>query len=432
MKNNVVSYSKYIFKLFLLLSLLSFFFVISKGSISSLDTLAYFKMRPNSTAAYPIFLRGLHFLFKDNYLHVVIGIQFSVVISSIYVFVFYFLKHFSLKLYQLALIMILLFYPVVDANVFAINNITTEGLSYAFFLLLVYAAYLLYIKRSMKCYWLLAIITIGLISIRGQFKFLIPLFLITEMILVYKEKRFRAQTFLILFLIPVFTFLLDNGYHKVAHKQYFSTPATWVYLVSSVLFVSEESDEQWLETDEQKQLFKLIQEKFREKKIGLKDHKYYEEPIDYNYYFFQYEYPTICNQTIQRELVKYYLKEKKISSVESYLEKERICKELFFQLIPRNFSKWISLVFQGIVGGVGGVFMLLVYFTLLILLLKKYFESNNYTALFFAFLIMIILCNRVIVSISVHNLTRYFFYTDWISLLMLFLGINLISGKETK
>lgn len=414
---------KLIYYVFTLLSMLSLGFVIFHGPLMYADTRAYFGMWPYVSAGYPFFLRGLHFIFNENYPIVAVAIQYIVVVFSILLFVNYFLSNFRLKKYQYVLLLWLLFYPIFDSNVLAVNNVTTEGLSYALFLQILSVSYLIFVKRALKFYWLLLILSVTLITIRGQFIFLTPLFLLIECLLFYKERKFKFNSIVLILLIPLFTFTIDNVYHRIVQKQFFSTPFTWTALASSMLFVSEESDEKYLDTEEQRAVFNVIHESFRKKKIGYKDHKYHAEPIDYNYYFFHYEFPTICNQTVQQDVVKYF-KANGVSEIQSYLETERIHKQLFFRLLPVNFIKWSGLIFQSIKTGIGGICILLMYLVILIVLLKRYSINGDKICLFLAFILLVILCNRVVVSISVHSLTRYFFYTNWAPVLLLFIGGN--------
>ena len=414
---------------FVVISFMALGFVIKTGPLVYADTRAYFGMWPYVSAGYPFFLRSLHYFFGSNYTLAAVVIQYILVLTSIFCFLKFFLTRFSFKKYQLLLLLVLLCYPVFDNNVLAITNVTTEGVCYALFLQIIHVCYVLFVLRKLKYYPLLLILTVLLITIRGQFVFLTPLFLLIETLLRYKEKKFSPKIIVCIILIPVCTFAIDNVYHKVIQKQYFSTPFTWTALASAVMFVSDEADEQYLTTTEQKEVFNTIHKHFRQKGIGYKDHKYHEEPIDYNYYFFHYEFPTICNQTVQREVVKYY-EAKEIPTIQSYLEAERINKQLFLHLLPVNFSKWFSLVFQSFKTGLGGVFIALIYGVLIILFVYSFINTANKQLLFYAFLLLLIVMNRVVVSISVHGLTRYFFYTSWVPLLLVFIGINLFEKKK--
>lgn len=420
---------KLVFYSFLALSFVVLVFVVNTGPLVYADTRAYFGMWPYVSAGYPTFLRTLHYFFSSNYTVVAVGVQYVLVLVSIFCFLNYFLTQFSLKTYQLLLLLLLLFYPIFDTNVLAINNVTTEGVCYALFLQIICLSYVLLVKRKLKYYPILLILTALLITIRGQFIFLTPLFLIAEILLFYRERKFKPKVFVLILLIPISTFIIDNIYHKVVQKQFFSTPFTWTALASSVLYVSDESDAKHLKTKEQKEVFKTIHKHFREKAIGYKDHKYHQEPIDYNYYFFHYEFPTICNQTVQREVVKYY-ESKNVPTIQSYLEAEQMNKQLFFQLLPVTACKWFALVFQSFITGLGGVFVPLIYTLLLVLLLHNFILLGSKQLLFCAILVLFIIMNHILVSVSVHGLTRYFFYSNWIPVLLFFLGINLLEERK--
>jgi len=244
-----------------------------------------------------------------------------------------------------------------------------------------------------------------------------------EFIIWVKTKKVNSKAIVVFVMLPLLVFVIDNTYHKIVQKKFFSTPFTWTTLVTSVLFVSDEEDVSYVKTEEARAVFKLIHQKFEEKGVGYDKHKYHKEPIDYNYIFFHYEYPTICNQTIQREAVNYF-EEQHQDPIQAYLDTERVHKQLFFDLLPHKFFKWIALGFQSFKMGLGGLSVALVFLVSLGLLLLTYFKTGNQLFLFLAFLLLIILANRALVSLSVHSIIRYFFYTNWVPIFLLFLGVN--------
>lgn len=414
------------------LLLIALIFVIVNPPLISNDTNAYFGMWPYVSAGYPFFLRGLHFLFGDGYPDAVVGIQFVAILASIYIFVFHFLTQFQLKSYQLIIILTLLFYPIFDSNIYMITNLSTEGLSFALFLQIIFMSYLAFTQRKLKHYALLVLLMVILIPIRGQFQFLIPVFFCIEVLLWIKEKQFKWKHYLLFLMIPILTFTIDNLYHKVVQKQFFSTPFAWTTVVTSVYFVANDTDVQFLDTEEQQTIFTLVKNQFKKKGIDHNSHKYYEEPIDWNYFFYHYEFPTLCNQTVQQDIVDYYLKGKERNvknAVAAYLKTEQMHKKIFFKLLPHVFKNWLALAFQNFKTGIGGISIALLYVISLFLLLRRYLKQKETIVLFVLFLILSIVINRVIVSVTIHGLTRYFFYTDWMPVFILFLGVNTLQSK---
>lgn len=421
--------------LFTVLSVIALIFVLNKGALTYADSRAYFGMWPYVSAGYPFFLRGLHFLFGNDYPIAAVSVQFIAVTSSIYVFIFHFLKIFKLKAYQYVVLLLLLFYPIFDSNIYMVTNISTEGLCFALFLQVMHLSYRTFIQREFKSALLLFFTVVVLITIRGQFQFLIPVFLLIEFTLYYVKKKLAIKYLFTFLMIPLFVFTIDNVYHKVIQKQYFSTPFAWTAFVTSVLFVAEDTDVDYLETENQKEVFKLVKSSFKDKGVDNTSHKYHEEPIDYNYFFYHYELPTLCNQTVQQDVLDYYLigKERNTSNiVNAYLKLERTHKELFMALIPHVFTKWFGLAFQNFKTGIGGISVTLMYALSLVLLFIEYVKKQNKLILWAVFLLTVLLINRVVISISVHGLTRYFFYTHWIPVFLLSIGVNsLMSRNET-
>ena len=143
---------KLVFLVFLLLCAISLVSVSCIGAIVSSDSRAYFGMWPYVSAGYPFFLRGLHKLFGENYPNFAVAFQFFTVISSIYFFMNVFLMRFKLKIYQFIVLLLLLFYPIFDSNLWVVNNVSTEGLSYSLFLLMIVSCYFVYVQRQLKWY----------------------------------------------------------------------------------------------------------------------------------------------------------------------------------------------------------------------------------------------------------------------------------------
>lgn len=420
--------------LFAVLCVVSLVFVLNKGALTYADSRAYFGMWPYVSAGYPFFLRVLHFIFGENYPSVAVGVQYIAVTGSIYVFVFHFLKLFKLKIYQNAILLVLLFYPIFDSNIYMVTNISTEGLCFALFLQVIHLSYRTFIKREFKFAVVLFVTVVVLITIRGQFQFLIPVFLLIELILLYVKKKLAIKYILVFLMIPLSVFTIDNVYHKIIQKQYFSTPFAWTAFVTSVLFVADDSDVKYLETENQKNVFKLVKSSFKDKGIDNRSHKYHEEPIDYNYFFYHYELPTLCNQTVQQVVLDYYLigKERNTSNiVNAYLKLEATHKELFITLLPHVFTKWFGLAFQNFKTGIGGISVIVLYVLSLVLLFIEFVKKQNKLILWAVFLLIVLLINRVVISVSVHGLTRYFFYTHWIPVFLLSIGVNRIFNKET-
>ncbi|MGB0896769.1 MAG: hypothetical protein ACPGU9_03600 [Flavobacteriaceae bacterium] len=417
---------------FIILSITSLLFVGVKGPLLYNDSNAYFGMWPYVSAGYPFFLRSLHVVFGDMYPMAAVTLQYIAVIVSIYVFVTKFLTLFKLQTYQYILILLLLFYPVFDSNVYMITNISTEGLCFALFLQVIHLSYRVLFLHDVKLLLLLWLFMIVLVSIRGQFQFLVPVFIAIELVRFFMTKKWSFKHLIVLFTIPLAVFVVDNVYHKLIQKQYFSTPFVWTAFVTSILFVADDADVEFLDTENQKEVFKLVKAKFKEKGVDNKSHKYYEEPIDYNYFFYHYELPTLCNQTVQQDVLNYYLEGQPRDTehiVAAYLKLERTHKELFFQLFPHVFQKWSALTFQNFKTGIGGVSIAIAYIFALVILLMYYAKTHQTLLLWMSCLLVVLLLNRVVVSVSVHGLTRYFFYTDWITVFLLFLGVNMYRQK---
>ena len=416
--------SKKITGSYLVLCIVSLFYMLYLGPIMTADSQAYKYMVPNASPGYPTFLFVNRLLFNDSFGYSTMLFHYVVLMGGIWIFMNNFLTKFSFKNYQLLILLGVLFYPVFDSNLWVLNNIATEAICYALFLALIIAYYKLLNHRTICNALVLALLTIVLITIRGQFKFLILLYLATELLLWWKMKKVQFVYILLIICIPLLNGLLDVGYHRVVHKKSFSTPFTWVTLNTSLLYYAVEADAALIKDKEAKTVFLKIVAQLKDKKVRQIDHKFRDEPIDYNYIFYHYEYPTICNQTGHEGAIAYYMDQNNGDLIQSYIDADLVHKKIFLALWPSKIKEWFNLGLQSFKFGMGGIAIALLYIVVACWLLVIYFKTFDVVYLFPLFLIAIIIVNKAIVGISVHSIIRYFFYTNWIPIFLLFLGFN--------
>ena len=419
-----VQLSKKITASFLVLSVVSLLYMLYLGPIMTADSLAYQYMVPNASPGYPVFLYANRLLFNDLFGYSAMLFHYVVLMGSIWGFMNNFMSKFTLKNYQLFILLGVLFYPVFDGNLWVLNNIATEGICYALFLCVIMMYYQLLNHRTVINAGVLALLTMVLIAVRGQFQFLVLLYLMVEVLLWWKHKKVSWVYVGLIFCIPLLTGLLDKGYHKIVHKKAFSTPFTWVTLNTSLLYYAVEEDASLIAEEEARAVFLKIIDQLEEKKVRQLDHKYHSEPIDYNYIFYHYEYPTICNQTGHEEAIDFYMKKHKGDLVQSYIDANKVHKRIFLALWPNKINEWFNLGLQSFKFGMGGLTIALLYIIVACWLIVMYFKALDIVYLFPLFLIATIVLNKAIVGISVHSIIRYFFYTNWIPIFLLFLGFN--------
>ena len=419
-----VTLSRKITGSFLVLSVISLFYMFYLGPIMTADSQAYKYMVPNASPGYPVFLYVNRLLFNGSFEYTAMLFHYVILMGSIWLFMNNFLSKFSFKDYQLLVLLGLLFYPVFDSNLWVLNNIATEGICYALFLGVVMVYHQLLNQRTVANAVILTLITMVLITIRGQFQFLVVLYLMVEVLLLWKKKKVSWVYIGLVFCIPLLNGLIDKCYHKIVHKKAFSTPFTWVTLNTSLLYYAVEEDASLIAEEEARAVFLKIIDQLEEKKVRQMDHKYQGEPIDYNYIFYHYEYPTICNQTGHKEAIDFYMNKHKGDLVQSYIDANEVHKKIFLALWPNKIKEWMNLGLQSFKFGMGGISIALLYILVACWLLVMYFKTLDVVYLFPIFLIVMIVLNKAIVGFSVHSIIRYFFYTNWIPIFLLFLGFN--------
>ncbi|NND61634.1 MAG: hypothetical protein HKN48_00415, partial [Flavobacteriaceae bacterium] len=312
------------------------------------DTNTYLKAHIYRFPGYIYFLRGLRYIFSENYEWAVVAFQLFFGLSAVFV------THRKLsKLFHLGFVLKLLFLGVLVFPFFnpllVANKLVSEGLAYPLYLLLItYSLELLFTSKtksiiSVVGYFILLVLT------RGQFIVAAPI-LLFMVLLKYRKSIFQLKNmaiFLIILFLPITTNLLDRLHRSAVYGYFETTPFSYVNAITLPLFVSKKDNANVLETETQKEIFRLTHR--RMDSMGLLSSEAGETVRD-QYLLFHNNFPQICNQNFHeqgREFLYTLNKTPYWSSIQ--IEKES--KEMFPKLMDANFSNWLSIYVYGIKHG---------------------------------------------------------------------------------
>lgn len=416
---------------FTILSILAVLYVVLKEPVISPDTLSFSKARVKLSAGYTSFIILFKKLFGAAIYTKVIYTQLIALLLSLWVFVKYTLLRLQLPLYQVIILIVILFYPIFDLNLSIINNVNSGVLSYCFYLLLLTLFYTYLSSSQNKYFYVLGGVLIVLITFRAQFNFVLVGLILFELFNSIKLKRWNLKRILVLLLIPIAVSVIDKSYHKYIHGAYIATPFKWISLNTSMMYVAQPSDAQYIENEEDRTYFLMVQELLTAEGLAYDNNMYGTRP-EFVYSKFHHNLPTICNKTIHTAGVKYFYNEQ-TTIPQATLKVEQINKRLFFQLLPHNFWKWLLLWVYGVFYGLGGIVMTFLWLLAFGYLCCSWYakKQNDPVATFLLVALAFMLLNRVLVSLSVHAITRYFFYNNWVPVAIVFMMFNRLKRNST-
>ncbi len=403
------------FIVFIIFSVPTIIYVLSIGPIIDFDTIAYSKMRLKLLPVFPVLYRCiLEFFGNELGNHIIQIIYIIFTLPIIHWFSFELKKAFKLKTYVQVLILISLYLPIyLQYELLILNYIGTEGLSFGLYMLIVISIYKGFIKRIQKYIWISILLLFVMNLLRGQFKFIFPLLIVYEFIYQFKLKKLSIPIFCLLIGTPILASLCDASYHKLVHKEYTTTPFSYISLNAIPMFVSNESDKNLISDEETKALFVFLNKRLHEKKAHI---DFYQTlPLDSIYQKYYNNAPVVLNQTIHTEGTRYLIDHKNYSPVKAEIVDNKHQKRLLPILIQQNFISWFSIVILNFKSCFGSwVFIIICMATFIWLSFQFLFKNFNTTIAFLWFLIAIVFANALTISIAGRALPRYVFYNYWL------------------
>lgn len=412
--------------LLLVIYLVIFSYFIFQPAIYSPDTNTYFRLHFYRFPGYGIFLRIFDFAFGSFFDIAVVGFQLLFGFFSISVLAKTCKHLLKLDIFEYLALLILLTFPYFPP-LFVGNNLTSEGLSYPLYLLLIsFAIDLFFNNQSKKLIYVSAAFTLLCLT-RGQFIIVAP---ILAFLYILKEQKSLIQKpkiffILILLIVPLLPQTIDRVYHKAVHGFFVTTPFSYVNALTLPLFVSEKKDETLMKNEDEKIIFQRTYKSLDS--LGLLSSKVSGGEIE-AYKLFHNNFPWICNRSFHVPTMDYF--ERKSNNLgENVILTEKAAKQMLPVLVKNNFKKYISIYFEGIFHGFKGI----VIFSMMILLLayallSSFKKWNLYNGLLLLGTLLIV-SNAFIVAFASHSIMRYLFYNYFFVILITIILFRKITSK---
>jgi len=407
----------------------SFIFLIFQDAIYTPDTASYFNAAIYRYPGYPIFTNILKFIFQDYFDLVTVGIQILFGLIAVHFATKKFTEVFQLNYLSKLVVILILLFPFFNP-LYVANNICSEGLSYPLYLLFL-TFYLDFLNRFNRKSFILLLISYVLLTLtRGQF-IILPIIVLIAYILMVKNSAFKGlhlKKMFLLLLIPFIATVMDKSYHLLKDGAFVSTPFSFISASGSALYVSKATDVQFIETDDDKEIFKDCHA-FLTKNNLLLSSKNRATPKD-DYKHFHNNVSKLCNYTLHDRGTQCYL-DKGYSIVEARIAIEKTSKSIYPILVKNNFKNWLRLYYSNLVHSFKSEFLLFFMVFVLLFSFIKSIVSDNKLYVYLFFLASLILSNALIVAFASHSIIRYVFYNYSLFFLIFVLIIKLIKyGKE--
>jgi hypothetical protein len=403
-------------RLLLLLFTSFFLFFNFQEPLYSPDTYSYLRADITRFPGYIIYLRILKALFGNGFGTVAVAGHLLMGIAAVSVIFKNLSVLFRLSWIWKSLLLAIILFPYFKPIEIAVN-LTSEGLAYPLYLLLVSFALDFLFKNEVKKVLYIAVVYLALVLTRGQFIIIAPIIGFV-FLLKLKRKVFKPKAALILvflFCLPLISGLADRTYRFIFYSYFKTTPYSYVNVVALPLYISDENDAQLFEDKDVQHIYNVSYKQLDSLQLlsSAVDGSYQEK-----YMRFHYNFPQICNQNIHDYGLKYYLKQG-VPPPENAFAIENTCKTLTPVLIRAHFKEFLALYYTSIVHGFKTVFALAFVLVLALLSFWKVLKRFGHNSGFILLATLCILSNAMIVAVASHSIMRYLFYNYFFGLLIL-------------
>lgn len=390
------------------------------------DSSGYLNMHIIRTPGYPLFLQLMQSVFGTHFDIATMVFQAIFGCFAVYYFINKLRFHQLLNEFFSICFAIVLLFPFVSGLKIA-NNILTEAISYALYLLILANFISFFISKNKKeLYYTLPLLLLLLIT-RYQFVYLIPLAVGMIFWVSFKQKTFKQYTILILsfLILPLITSLADKTYHKIVHGHFVSTPWTGMSIITPILFVADAEDVKLFDDATENEFFATTHYELLEQHMNINNLEVSSSQNPALYYI--HNYANIQMGPIFRN-GKAVLNDS-LSETEQYIALDRLTKNVSKPLIWDNFSKWKHIYIQNMLFAFGGIKYVFLYFLIafcsFLALLKRNHAAYNVLLIISACFIS----NIIVVAVGMHAVIRFTFYNDWVLFLTIFILLNSLNKK---
>lgn len=409
-----------------ILFLFTFIWVLRKPTAYFPDSTGYLNMMINRTPGYPVFLKLITSIFGSNFEIVLRFIQTAIGCFSIYFFInkirsVSLLDHFFSCCFSVVLLLPFLF------GIHIGNNILTEAISYAMYLIIVgYFITFFITKNKKELYYALPVLGILLIT-RYQFVYLIPVIFLMIFWVNFKESKWKQYRIIMLLLLclPIATSIIDRTYHKIVHHHFVSTPWTGMNIATVAFYIADEEDAKIFEEAQQKEFFSNTYKVLAKKKLNI---KHLEGRINKNKTMvYVQEFTNIQMESIFKN--GNAVLDTSLSEDEKYIALEKMTTSMAKTLILDNFSEWIKIYIGNLMYGFGGLKYVALYCFILFFGVIGILKYNSKTYKTLVLISILLIGNIAIVAIGMHAIQRFTFYNNWVVFLTIFILLNSLNKK---
>ena len=416
-------------------TLLSMVLIFYKGTILVPDSNSYILsdlaagdiVRP---ILYPFALDVVELLIGFKWINVMVWVQFVLGLIAIYLVAEWCQTIFQIPLLQRFGLYLILYLPYLIPDLWLGNSIASEALAYPLFLIFIrYFFTAFHNKPDINYYYLtISLILFTLIILtRKQFYFMAP-FLVIMPLLFSKFKTFKSTGVLIC--LTLVCLILSYSVERVSNSYRFgettSSPDIGMQFVVAQLYLSNQTQINLMETEDERTFFAEAQEKMENQALSLQHLGESERKSlgMFGAYFFNY------NPILHTALD---ISQKKYSEIgtnyERNVEADKLMMSVALKLFPNNMNGYIKLFVFNVIHGLGGNFSVGFSMPLLFLLFFIYYsckivrtKDNDNVSIIFLGLFLLHLANILTVAIVEPTMIRYMFYTWSGPMLAIFLS----------
>ncbi|MDD3368825.1 MAG: hypothetical protein PHP50_08090 [Lachnospiraceae bacterium] len=424
-------------------------FFVMDGAVICADSASYINMDASREPIYPLFLAALRAICgTEVYLTVAAFLQSILNAVTSWKLTEVLDRHFSLKKWQLGLIIVIQFAPVLLNRFVAKRastyscSIMTESITIALWLLLF--AFLLEIiyRREQKYIWFAAITCFVMISTRKQMLVVLPLLLLVLWFTYWIPKhsiRHAIFPVAVICLTYLCIILFERGYNYSLRGEFMGHTDSSNTIFSIMLYTSTVDEKEYITEKEYQDLFsEILTETYANGwnydfaeggLLALEDH--YSESYD-----------SIAINTSQPMIVD-FLREQGITdeaeiSMQADAVRSAILREVLIHNIPKMFKIYMASFVHGMIltiavqNSILNLYSLIAYLLYLCLMGYLFKQNRIDKSAKFALLVMIaILGNVVLTSLVIFCQTRYMIYNMPLFYLAFFLMlISFIKQKK--
>lgn len=387
-----------------------------RDPIYSFDTYSYLRADITRFPGYILFIRSFEWVFGTFFDRIAVGFQLLIGLLAIWIVFKNSSKLFGLSVISKTILLLILVYPYFPPLDVALN-LSSEGLSYPFYLLMIHFILNFLFKEQLSAWIPFGLAFLLLCLTRGQFIVVAPILIFLVILKFRSSGQWRkiAPILIALLLLPVAAQLLDSSYRKVIHGFFKTTPYSYVNAITLPLYVSQESDAEHIKTYNEKEIF--LHSFHHIDSMGLTNAKAGDE-LQEKYLLFHNNFPKICNQNIHEYGLNYYKENGRVPPANAFAIEES-CKQLFPILIRSNFKEWLSLVFAGIFYGFGSFILFLIVIGMALWALIKTWKKFTMKHGFILMTTLLFLSNALVVAVASHSISRYLFYNYFLGALII-------------